>query len=208
MAGPSQRFRLLVDPLFGNDDANHTTTRIRQGVETEYSFLEVPDDAPILLGITQTGQVELFPIGAIACRDHCCLEALKQNRRDQLLVFCPPGTKNLKINGLPASPVELLAPGDQIQFGQQVLHVTLYQLPDIGPAGEELAGKECNYCRLALRAETMVYRCRCGAVLHWEAGEADPSNRDTLQCAQNVSGCPTCERPVYLQEGYDYVPSV
>ena len=124
------------------------------------------------------------------------------NRRGQarLLLLSPPG-RRVRVNGCLAPRVIFLAEKDFVQFSPDTaVHVTVYNRPHLGPPAPAMLGQECQLCRVPFSPEATCYLCACGTALHREKGD------DELQCAKTRSDCPSCGRPIVLQEGFTYIP--
>jgi len=201
-----QQFRLIVDPLFGDRDPTCTPVS-RAPTDQKTSYLEIPANEWVVLGLKQGSQPQLSRNGSPLHGDQCCFEPVYHAEKHQLLVLCPPDARTLKINGRRTFPVELLGLGDQLQLGNHILHVTIFNRPVIEPATAALEGRPCDYCRIGVQTGKVVYHCPCDAILHCEPGEVDPA-AERLQCAQAISVCPKCQEPILLEKGYLYVPAI
>lgn len=127
-----------------------------------------------------------------------------RNARQQLRLLArfPRATEPM-VNGEPAPRRVVLKPGDAVQwFTGLVVHVTVFQHPQLGAPPAAQLGKPCPICRVPFAPGTTCYTCACGVVFHCEAGVGGG-----LQCAQWSKECPRCKRPVVLEEAYDYQPS-
>jgi hypothetical protein len=120
-----------------------------------------------------------------------------------LLMLTPPSLE-VRLNGLPAPRVAVLAVGDQIQLPEAVLHVTKHRSVALGPPSAALVGKTCGVCRGVFDERTVVLVHDCGAALHLEP-ESKPAG-ERLECA--LLGCPDCGKPVSLESGFSYLPEV
>ena len=115
------------------------------------------------------------------------------------------------VNGCRAPSTVIVRAGDEIELDgldEQPwrLHVSLYRTSAIGPAGDELSGRECPLCLGRFSAENRVYRCACGSALHAaEAAEAAAAAGE-LDCARAATRCPDCRRAVVLESGYEELP--
>lgn len=206
----TQQFRLLVDPLFGSGDQPQPSTSGESRAAPDLSYLALPSDSPVWLGLDSAGQPSLSAGDTRAKTSLCCLEPVYHTERPLLVFLCPGSDRQQpsrpRLNGQPAPAVAVLGIGDQLQVGSHVLHVTIYNQPVIGPATDELVGRDCAYCRLPVAANATIYHCPCGAILHSEA-EAGDSADEPLRCLQNVTLCPTCQESIHLEKGYLYEPA-
>jgi hypothetical protein len=122
----------------------------------------------------------------------------------RLALLAAPGPL-LRVNGHPAPPIAQLRGGDEIELdggGVWRMHVAIYRAAPIGPAGEELRGRECPLCLTRFSAENEVFRCGCGVALH----VAPHDQFDAPDCARAMKHCPDCRRPIVLTGGYESLP--
>jgi hypothetical protein len=129
------------------------------------------------------------------------LEPLRLGWKLRLAVANPHGLA-LRVNGEKLGPAAILMPGDQLEWGDALLHVSIYQRPYIGPAAGEDVGRACPICGLALDEQVTIYRCAaCGTCMHW--GDGTP---DALECARLAGSCVACEGPIVTSPGLVYEP--
>jgi len=207
----TQQFRLLVDPLFGSDVQSQPSASGDPQAILELSYLALPSDSPVWLGLDSVGQPSLTAGDTRSKTSLCCLEPVYHTEQPLLVFLCPRSDRQQpshpRLNGQPAPTVAVLGIGDQLQVGSHVLHVTIYNQPVIGAATDEQVGRDCAYCRLPIAAGATIYHCPCGAILHSEA-EATDSADEPLRCLQNVTLCPACQESIRLEKGYLYEPAL
>jgi hypothetical protein len=130
-------------------------------------------------------------------------EALTLEGRAALAMVTSP-ERRVRVNGAGAPLVSVLRIGDQVQLDDCVLHVTYMRRPRVGAPPAGLVGKPCGLCSVPFTATSTVVAHDCNTYLHLEP--EDPSTDEALQCA--LLGCPTCNEPVVLDEGYTYEPEL
>jgi hypothetical protein len=134
------------------------------------------------------------------------VEPVMQRSQLRLLLICPQ-ERRVRLNGIIAPRFVVLKEKDCIHMPSDVaLHVTIFNRPCVGPVSTKFVGKECPICRVPFAAGVRSYTCACGAAMHCESD----GTTDVLQCAQlcSGSGCPVCQKPVVLKQGYSYLPEV
>ena len=124
-----------------------------------------------------------------------------------LLMVCPDRNRPM-INGIPAPPIALLNVKDDILFPNALefmAHVSIYTRPRLGPVPEYRIGRQCPLCRSLLLKNMLTYTCyQCGQAVHYKLnGDADS---DALDCANVCDNCPVCRTPIYLEDGFIYLP--
>jgi hypothetical protein len=140
---------------------------------------------------------------------HVILEPIELGDAPALLLVSPRGQR-VRINGLAAPPVAVLGVRDELQVDDgPVIHVTEYRRPRIEtPTGRLLAAK-CGLCRVALTKTTTVLIHKCGVALHLETASIESTTEpegERLTCATEAGDCPSCAKPVDLEEGYTWLP--
>ncbi len=130
----------------------------------------------------------------------------------EVLVAVPPRIAmrccrgRVTVNGRAAPHLSQLRNGDEIQFPdrpQLRLHVALFHEASVGPAGEEVAGRDCPICRQPLLIGQSVYRCpNCGTAMHSLGGQGEAEQ----SCARAGGQCPDCRAPVAMRAGYKALP--
>jgi len=124
------------------------------------------------------------------------------------LVAVSRGSSRLRVNGWFRPGVAILAERDHIQLdADTVLHVALFQEPQISLATPDLAGKNCPVCLapFSIDPPTTVYTCgHCGVHVHCE-GEDKPAD-ERLECVMLAPNCPACGMPVVMKRGYLWQP--
>jgi hypothetical protein len=107
------------------------------------------------------------------------------------------------VNGLPMSGLAVLSSGDSLVVVPGCLcHVTERFRPHVGSPPEELVGKKCPFCSLAITAQTRIGVCRCGAPYHHETAESHPeiAEEDRLCCFTRARACLACSRELTSEE--------
>ena len=130
------------------------------------------------------------------------------NNSDSHLLMVCPGRKRPIVNGIPAPPIALLNVKDDVLFPNAFefrAHVTLYTRPRVGPVPDNRVGRKCPLCRSILLKDTITYTCyRCGQAIHYKGSGQGES--DVLDCADICESCPVCRAPIYLDDGFVYLP--
>jgi hypothetical protein len=112
------------------------------------------------------------------------------------------------VDGLPALPLTVLATKDGLVVGPGCLvHVTERVRPHVGPPGEDLLGKKCPFCKIAIDADTRVVTCRCKAAYHHETKESHPHEKEPLTCFEKVQACLVCGRPLTTESYLTWNPA-
>jgi hypothetical protein len=125
------------------------------------------------------------------------LEPHARSGLDLLLALSPEGAA-LAQNGLPAPPVALLRPGDEIRLdGGTPLFVDFYREPPFVRASAAQAGVPCQLCRGPIEAGRRIYQCACGALTH---ADGRGESAELLDCA--VGTCSGCTRAIVSEPGY------
>lgn len=125
----------------------------------------------------------------------------------QPCLFLMARGRRMRVDGMPATRVEVLHVGSQVQLdGEHVLHLSMRMAPYLGPPRAEDIGRTCPLCRTPIGPETTaIWMCSyCGSVYHCE-GDEKPAE-DRLECGKLISECVHCNKPVVMKEGYSYVP--
>lgn len=191
MTETSSDLRFLAEPPIGSswtgEAKGHVEISIPHGVSI---FAAQSDAAPRLEAAAGTTATQ----GIV-------FETLRAGARDVLLMHTPPGL-SARVNGQPAPRVLMLEIRDQLQIGDELLHVTRFRRLRATPPGDELIGRVCGVCRLKIHANTRVIVHDCGAPLHLEPDTVPEHER--LECAR--IGCPNCREPVEFSEGFVYEP--
>ena len=86
------------------------------------------------------------------------LETIRLNGREQLLLLAR-SEQRLRLNGYPAPRVAVLRLKDQLQLGDRVLHVTMYQRPRLITPPSEQVGRPCPVCKVPFAVDTRVFVC-------------------------------------------------
>ena len=189
--------------LFVEDFGSHLKPK---ELNSEIASIEIPDRGGLLVvddnclpGITDKrgyGEDNTF-----------VFQPVRTNSDSRLLMVCP-GRKRPIINGIPAPPIALLNVRDDILFPNAfefLAHVTLFIRPRLGPVPENRIGRKCPFCRSAFLKSSHTYTCyRCGQVIHYERVGHGESN--ALDCANICDDCPVCRAPIYLADGFVYLP--
>jgi len=204
MTSNGQHFVFFVEAT--SQEAQETPAPVPGSRETprrKLTSIEVPSGAPSYLSVAAGKPPQVVADARKAGPNASVLEPIRHEYHPYL-VMLPAG--GIRLNGLPAPPVAILRPGDQIRTGDAwLLHVSLLTGPQIGPPSEEQVGEECPYCRLKIAAGRTVAACpHCGMVYHCE-GEERPE-QDRLECARLIAECYHCHKPMVLEERYEYIP--
>jgi len=131
-------------------------------------------------------------------------ETLSSERGGALLMIVPRGL-DVRINGLPAPRVALLAVADQVQVARAVLHVTRERDAEARRPAPEQLGRRCPVCSVAIESDTRIVVHECGALLHAEQ-TGDRPEADLLRCSSLT--CPDCDKPVEIGTGLVYEPEL
>lgn len=124
-----------------------------------------------------------------------------------VLMHAPAGSDAVRRNGEHAAVLEVLEIGDQLRVRDTLLHVTEYERPRVSAPPPELVGKRCPVCLVRVSADdsNVLVHPPCGSPLHLDPESAPEAKR--LDCAR-LGDCPTCEKPVQLEEAYAFVPEL
>lgn len=138
-------------------------------------------------------------------RGQLMLEPIGDGQQPQLLLIWPAG-EQVFVNGKAAPQLCVLGERDQFQVGDDhVLHLAVYNRPEIGPPSADSVAKECPVCRIKFAADTRVYACvKCRTAIHLQGDETPPETR--LECALMVSECPVCCAKIEMAAGYAWHP--
>lgn len=205
MASNGQHFVFFVEATSQKEQATSVPLPgSRETPRRKLTSIEVPSSGPSYLSVAVGKPPQLVADAPPANSDASVLEPIRHEYHPYLVMLPADG---IRVNGLPAPPVTILRPGDQIRTGDEwLLHVSLLTGPRIGPPSEEQIGEECPYCRLKIAADRTVAACpHCGTVYHCE-GEERQQEEDRLECARLVSECYHCHKPMVLEERYEYIP--
>jgi hypothetical protein len=138
------------------------------------------------------------------------IEPVHGRSRQPAMLFTPPDDCAL-LNGVPCPPVALLSAADQVQLGDYVVHVALFNRPALGPVPAELVGQSCPICRRRFAEGSYVYvchQCHATALHDIPPGKAASESEDLLDCVRMCSECPACNAPIMLDEGYAHYPDL
>jgi hypothetical protein len=174
----TRELRLFVEPLDGDEDAARASS--------ELQALVVPDG-----------------VHAFELDETILFEPIDLEGRVALAMTTPRG-RRVRLNGASAPRVSVLRVGDQVQLEDVVLHVTYMRRPRVGPPPKTLVGKPCGLCSVPFTETSTVVAHDCNTYLHLEPEEGAAG--DPLRCA--LLGCPVCNEPVSLEDGYAYEPEL
>lgn len=163
--------------------------------------LEVSDGISYLV-LSRAGRPRLETRRPRSMANVILLEPVEHRHGRALAMVAPPEDRPT-VNTQPAPRVALLHEGDQILLSDHVLHVAVYNRPQIHPPGPEHVGRTCPYCRTSIQAETLVYVCPCGTAMHCEDKSC---GEEPMECARMTTTCLECKRPVVMTSGYGYLP--
>ncbi len=189
----------------------HAALRLRRHVRptraTEKTpWLEIPSGRIATLH-SQTGSLPWIS-GSCDSFDHALgmVETIRYgHRRYLVLVLREPD--EFRINGLVASRINLLCAGDVVDLGGHQLHVSLRNIPYVGPPRSEDLGVSCGYCRLKISDSPgmRIYACpACGNIMHDQTDEVEQLHR--LECTTLAACCHHCRSPVTRERGFVNVP--
>ena len=204
-AGPvtTVRFHLLIERS-GLASAAETTALEAVAVPAGLSRI-----APEAVGAA--GGVTVEPAGARPWTEAgqgkrtVGVEVVTQHGRPTLLLFTSPSS-DARLNGTPAPRIAPLRVGDRLNLGPDVaLHVTTYQIPELGPPTADRVGKECPVCRIPFEADSRVFTCgTCATQMHLQGEEKPEPER--LRCALISPVCCHCDQELTMHEGYLWLP--
>ena len=218
MAGwASRQLHLIVDPVFpaqGSDGVrDHPLMAIGVPDVPARLVFEPEGRAPRATGIPEEAEAPISLVipratmrGATARgAASCCIEPVEVGGRPRLLMLTCATAEPLRVNGHAAPRVCLLEEGDQILLSDDtLLHLTVYNRPPIGPADDEVIGRECLLCRTRLLKGSTVYTCACGALFHFHFSQNGAE--EPLECAKLIPECTRCLQSIVLTEGFAHVP--
>lgn len=200
----SQQFCLILEPE--SDVRPKVAVVDAESVGSQQArFIRLSNDRVVSLCADRRG-LRLARSARSRTRSAARFETARYEQKPVLLLMslqeCP-----VRVNGLPAGPVNVLRSGDVVEVDRHSLHVALWSYPYVGPAASAQIGVPCGYCRVAIVAKMRVYVCpQCQQVLHFQ-DETVP--RDVrLECAKLASVCPDCQSPIMFTGGLDHVPEV
>ena len=123
-----------------------------------------------------------------------------------LVLLSGEGKVDVRLNGLPAPRLAALGLRDEVRVGEQeVLYLTVWREPQLGPAAEGRRNEKCPVCFTGIGPGN-AYLCSCGHLLHLNGDEVPEKAR--LQCARAVPICTACEEEIKLLAGYLFEPEV
>lgn len=195
--------RLVVEPI--NDTAQRLDVTELRVLALETPFLDTQ---------VQTLRVDAQPASlrfADATHAHpensreLAFEPLTIDGRASLLMQCPQGLR-VRVNGHPAGRLSVLSEGDQLQFGDAVLHLVEFMEFWAGPPAADHIGRICGVCRTPVAKNSRVYIHGCGEILHIEDESTPVEQR--LECALVADTCPSCQRKISMQTGYNELPEI
>lgn len=111
--------------------------------------------------------------------------------------------KGMLVNGVPIVHLAVLTSGDSlVPAPGSLCHVTERVRSYVGPPTDDLLGKKCPFCLLALTSATRIRVCKCGTPYHDETVESHPDmpEEDRLRCFEKVRACLSCGRAVTVEE--------
>ena len=92
------------------------------------------------------------------------------------------------VAALPGRETDLRV-GDRLNLGPDVaLHVTTYQIPELGPPTADRVGKECPVCRIPFEADSRVFTCgTCATQMHLQGEEKPEPGRMSLAGPESIA---------------------
>ncbi len=139
-------------------------------------------------------------------RPTVAFEPVVVGSRPRLLAL-QAGPGRVRLNGLKMPPVALLQVRDQLQVDVTgTLHVTELRSGGAVPPSPAQVGTPCGVCRLPVTAQSRVYVCQCGVLLHLE-GAPIPAE-DRLECALVGDTCPSCTTEIVSEGGHVWLPEL
>ncbi|MDP6446771.1 MAG: hypothetical protein QGG36_09655 [Pirellulaceae bacterium] len=212
LAGQSRQFRLAVDWLSAPDaDATRSSAETTESGEEsgecgeEADYLSVPSGVSYLIG--PNGERPRVANSAGRNKRRAVLLEPLVDARPPAMVVIAGDLADVRVNGLRIPSWGMVHEKDQLQIGDYVLHVTLFNRTSIGPVHERHVGKECPVCRVHFESNTRVFSCpTCSGPLHLQ-GEETPE-KDRLECALAVTDCPACQTRIEMTDGFSYEPEL
>jgi hypothetical protein len=111
----------------------------------------------------------------------------------------------VRLNGQRAPRLSVLEIGDQVLWGDVVLHLSRTRVPRVGGVPTALIGCKCGICTVPFDDSSTVVVCDCGAGMHLDPETVPEAER--LDCAL-LGSCPACDQPVPLEAGLVYLPEL
>ena len=175
-------------------------------LKSEIGSIEIPDRGGLLM-VEDNCPPKIADRHCFGVNNIFVFQPIWNNSESHLLMVCP-GRNRPMINSIPAPPIALLNVKDDILFPNAfefMAHVSLYIRPRLGPVPENRIGRKCPLCRSTFFENTPTYKCyRCGQAIHYKLnGDADS---DALDCANACDNCPVCRAPIFLDDGFVYLP--
>ncbi len=198
-------FHLLIEN-FGSHLRSKELKSDASPAAGDISTIEIPDRGGLLL-VKDNCPPKIVDRHCYGEENIFVFQPIWNNSDSHLLMVCP-GRNRPMINGVPAPPIALLNVKDDILFPNAfefLAHVSIYTRPRLGPVPENRIGSKCPLCRSTLLENTPTYTCyRCGQAIHYKLhGNADS---DALDCANVCDNCPVCRAPIYIDDGFVYLP--
>jgi len=165
----------------------------------------------VLLIQKELGAEAPFEVLQVACTPSSpigrgiVLEPVELQRRQYLLMMVEDNARSLvRHNGETAWPITLLRVKDEIRTGAGTFYVSFSRGRTVFPPEKQHLGAPCPLCTVPFAEDTLLYACRCGAVLHCE--DESKSEDQRLECARMLSTCPKCHQPIDFNTGLEWEP--
>ncbi len=113
-----------------------------------------------------------------------------------------PLRSGVLVNGVPSLSFAVLMTRDSVLLRPGCMaYVTTRVNPFVGRPSDELLGKKCRFCSIAIEESTRVVVCACGQPFHHETPQSHPeipSEEERLACFDKVKKCLTCGKDLAL----------
>ena len=110
--------------------------------------------------------------------------------------------RGVLVNGVPSLSFAVLMTRDSVLLRPGCMaYVTTRVNPFVGRPSDELLGKKCRFCSIAIEESTRVVVCACGQPFHHETPQSHPeipSEEERLACFDKVKKCLTCGKDLAL----------
>ncbi len=128
-----------------------------------------------------------------------CFLAVGRKKHLGLLPLRP----GILVNGVPSLSFAVLMTRDSVLLRPGFMaYVTTRVNPFVGRPSDELLGKKCRFCSIAIEESTRVVVCACGQPFHHETPQSHPeipSEEERLACFDKVKKCLTCGKDLALE---------